>query len=108
MGSAGIEGKPDAGLNKVDKARAWLTLANQHCSNPLDALGIVLTELMEVETVGYASPTDLSEEREKIQKVLASYGLTYVKGGLIILAGALSGTVTLRGCKLNSIGYLGT
>ncbi len=88
MDLAGIPGQLSPGLNKVDKTRAWLNLANQHCPDPLGALGIALTELMEVDTVGYASPADLSEEREKIQRALAAYGLTYVKGGMIMLAGA--------------------
>lgn len=87
MGVAGIPGQLPPSLNKVDKTRAWLSLANQHCPDPLTALGIALTELMEVDTTGYGAPTDLSDEREKIQKSLASYGLSYAQGGRILLAG---------------------
>ena len=83
MELAGIEGQIPPGLNKVDKTRAWLRLANESCNDPLKALGIALTEFMEVDSIVYAFGFDLSEGREKINRALGSYGLSYVKGGLI-------------------------
>ena len=68
MELAGIEGQLTPGLNKVDKTRAWLRVANEKCSDPLKALGIVLMEFMEVDSVGYAFGFDLSEGREKINR----------------------------------------
>jgi hypothetical protein len=88
MELAGIEGQPPPGLNKVDKTRAWLRIANEKCADPLAALGTVLTEFMEVDSFGYGVQTDLSAEREKIRQALASHGLSYIKGGVIVLTGA--------------------
>ncbi len=88
MELAGIQGQLPPDLNKVDKTRAWLRLANENCSDPLAALGIALTEFMEVDSVGYGVEADLSEPRERVNRALASYGLTYLKGGLILGAGS--------------------
>jgi Abortive infection C-terminus len=96
MELAGIEGQLPPGLNKVDKTRAWLRLANENCSDPLKALGIVLAEFMEVDSTGYPLGFDLSEGREKINRALASCGLSYVKGGLIISAASATVGKTLQ------------
>lgn len=71
-------------------------MANESCPDPLKALGIVLTEFMEVDSVGYAFGSDLSEGREKINRALASYGLSYVKGGLILNSASATVGKTLQ------------
>jgi hypothetical protein len=43
---------------------------------------------MELDTVGYAVETDLSEAREKIVQGLASHGQSYFRGGIIMAVGA--------------------
>ena len=88
MERAGIEGEIPPGLNKVDKTRAWLKVANESCKDPLAALGTVLIELMEVDTSGYGVQTDLSEDRKKVQTALGAHSLSYFKGGLITASGA--------------------
>jgi hypothetical protein len=92
MEAAGVQGNLPLG-NKVDKTRSWLKQANQLNSDPLATLGKAITELMEVNSSGYASETNLDPEREKISKVLSEHGLTYMKGGFIVKSGA---SVTAR------------
>jgi hypothetical protein len=86
MEAANIECVTPAG-NKVDKTREWLRWANEHKDDPLATLGKVITELMEVNTSGYASDTDLDPERAKVNKVLGENGLSYMKGGYIVVSG---------------------
>lgn len=95
MGAANIECAPPGG-NKVDKTRTWLRFANDNSADPLATLGKVITELMEVNTSGYASETDLDPEREKVNKVLSENGLTYVKGGYIVTMGVTAVSKTLQ------------
>ena len=74
MERAGIEGEIPPGMNKVDKTRAWLKVANDKCKDPLAALGTVLVELMEVDTSGYGVYTDLSgRSRENSQRARGSW-----------------------------------
>jgi hypothetical protein len=98
MEAANIECTPPPSGNKVDKTRAWLRRANDNQADPLATLGKVITELMEVNTSGYASETDLDPERAKVSKVLGNHGLSYIKGGYI----APSGT-TVVGKSLQEI-----
>lgn len=97
MRFSGILGDPPHG-NKVDKTRAWLHLANTQNTDPLGVLGKVITEFMEVNSVGYAHETDLTAERDKLSMVLHEYGLEYLKGGHILKRGA-----GLAGRKLEEI-----
>lgn len=87
MELAGVEGQIPPGLNKVDKSRAWLRVANETCADPLAALGKVITELMEVDSVGYGMPADLTKERKRIHDALANYGFGYSTGGIITAIG---------------------
>jgi len=87
MEAANITCEPPGG-NKVDKSRSWLKMANEITEDPLATLGKVITELMEVNSSGYASDADLDVEREKLRKVLGEHGLSYIKGGRIINAAA--------------------
>lgn len=96
MDLAGIEGQIPPGLNKVDKTRAWLKVANTTCPDPLAALGTVITEFMEVDTVGYGSVTDLSEERKRVTDALAAHGLSYSPGGLILASGTTAASKTVE------------
>lgn len=96
MERAGIEGEIAPGMNKVDKTRAWLKVANDKCADPLAALGTVLAELMEVDTAGYGVQTDLSEDRQKIHNALGAHGLSYFRGGLITALGATAVSRTIE------------
>lgn len=82
MKAAGVEGENPGG-NKVDKVRGWLNQANRLNSEPLVVFGKVIEELMEVDGAGYASGTDLTPERNKINQILRANGLIYIKGGII-------------------------
>lgn len=92
MEQAGINGDAPQG-NKVEKIRAWLHRANtDSVQNPLEVLGKVLEELMEVDTGWFGTSTDISISRADIEVKLYDYGLEYVKGGHILQAsvGAVS------------------
>jgi hypothetical protein len=95
MEAAGIEGGPPSG-NKVDKTRSWLRLANESSPDPLATLGKAVTELMEVNSSGYASEADLNPERERVNKVLGEHGLSYMKGGHIVALGATAVSKSLQ------------
>jgi hypothetical protein len=95
MEAAGIECDSPPG-NKVDKTRAWFRFANESKPDPLATLGKVITELMEANTSGYASDTDLDPEREKVNKVLSEHGLSYMKGGYITTIGSTAVSRTLQ------------
>jgi hypothetical protein len=94
MSAAGIECAGPFG-NKVDKARTYLRAANEKNSDPLAALGKAVTELMEVNSSGYASEVSLEVERDKVNEILATYGLAYVKGGYIHSIGGTAMSRTL-------------
>ena len=87
MELAGIEGQPAPGLNKVDKTRAFLKIANETSQDPLGALGIVLTEFMEADSSLYVEGTEQAEDRSKIGQALAVHGLHYSQGGFIVASG---------------------
>lgn len=95
MEAANIPCNPPIG-NKVDKTRAWLRFANDNSADPLATLGKVIAELMEVNTSGYSSETDLEPEREKVNRVLSENGLTCVKGGYIVTIGTTAVIRTLQ------------
>lgn len=81
MEAAGIEmATPPAGNRQV-KTRRWLNHANGTMPDPLATLGKIITELMEV------GPSSESEDRERVNKILNDYSLSYVKGGFIVTAG---------------------
>lgn len=82
--------------NKLDKARKYLHSANRELPDPLRALGRAIAELMEVDTSGYASDTNLDPEREKIIQVLATNGLAYTKGGYVGAIGTTAVSRTLQ------------
>jgi hypothetical protein len=95
MEAAGVAGLPPCG-NKVNKSRAWLRQANQLNPDPLAALGKVITELMEVNSSGYASDTDLDPKRQRVIEVLGKHGLVYLLGGIIGQSGASVAARTLQ------------
>jgi Abortive infection C-terminus len=95
MTAAGVLGEPPVG-NKVDVTRLWLNQANKLNEDPLEKLGRVIAELMEVDSSGYASDTSLKPEREKVRTVLAANGLEYLKGGQIVKIGSTAVSNKLR------------
>jgi len=95
MEAANVQCDPPGG-NKVDKTRAWLRFANESSPDPLATLGKVITEFMEVNSSGYASETALDPEREKVNKILGEYGLSYLKGGYIRTIGETAVSKTLH------------
>jgi hypothetical protein len=87
MSAAGVGGDPPL-ENKFVKTKVWLNRANEDAnSDPLATLGKILIQLMEVDIVGYGAEADLTAERIKIQGILATYGLRYIKGGSIVTTG---------------------
>ena len=90
---AGFPTEVPAG-NKLNKCRAWLSEANKSLKNPLGNLAKLIEDLMDIipnegSFVGVVVNTD----KEKIEKQLAVYGLTYRTGGRIDSAGT---TITGR------------
>jgi hypothetical protein len=97
MEAAGIERESPPGGNRQVKTKAWLQHANQTVSDPLNTLGMVLAEVMEVRDSSSEWDTDVVEpQRERIRKALASYGLEYFKGGYIVTIGATTVSKTLQ------------
>lgn len=81
----GAPGDPPDG-NCVTKCTSWLKRANEDGSvDPSALLGGVLQNFMEVEPA--FTDQDLDLRRERVQKILAKYGLAYRMGGCIIEAG---------------------
>lgn len=85
------DGPPAAAANKIDKVMLWLEETNKNLSieNPLDVLGGVLQEFMEVAPVenSWYAPnqgSSAAQDREQIVDVLAKYHLVYQTGGKII------------------------
>jgi len=77
MEAAGIQASRPGG-NKVDKTRAWLRAANELTPEPLATFGKVITELMEVNSSGYAIQRNLifrdrlrrnSQDRKRYEQV---------------------------------------
>lgn len=94
MESAGIELTPSPLGNKQVKTRAWLRHANGTMSDPLDTLGRVITEPMEVTSTWETDPNE--RFKTEISKVLARYNLAYHDGGLIVTLGATAVGKTLQ------------
>jgi hypothetical protein len=89
---AGAPGEPPGG-NLVDKASMWLRRANDDSSvDAFSILGAVLEEFMDVEAV----TPDCIAKRERIQGVLARFGLSYQSGGRIVDAAAGAPSRTLE------------
>jgi Abortive infection C-terminus len=97
MDLAGIERNPRdlEGLNKVEKVRVCLRIANQIKMDPLVALGKVIAEMMEVNGSGYASDENLEPERIKVRSALAEHGWKYEKDGRIVQSSATTLTRTV-------------
>src|SRR5260221_5998940 len=96
MRDAGIKRDAPPDGSKPVKTRAWLQHANQTSSDPLDVLGKVLIEFMEVQVADRKWDTEAVEpDRERVRKALADYGMKYVKGGYIATLGATTVGKTL-------------
>jgi hypothetical protein len=97
MYGAGIKREVPPDGSKPVKTRAWLQHANQTCSEPLSVLGKVINELMEVQVANAKWDAEVVEpDREKVRKVLADYGMKYVKGGYIAIVGTTAVGKTLQ------------
>jgi hypothetical protein len=95
MEAAGIELSPSPPGNRQVKTRAWLKHANETMADPITTLGRVITELMEISNAyEWGTTTDL--EKEKVNKVLGEYGLSYLKGGHVVAIGATAVSRTLQ------------
>jgi hypothetical protein len=97
MESAGIERENPPPGNRQVKTRGWLQHANQTMPDPLAVLGKILIEVMEVPVPNPSWEFEVGEpRRERIRKSLSEYGLAYVKGGYITVAGATTVSKTLE------------
>jgi hypothetical protein len=100
VGAAGLEGEQPS-ANKLDKVRFWLTRANSdEDPEPLAILGKVINEMMEsnvdVQRLGQEFQVSLEADRDRIQKALGEYGLTYVKGGRVVRTGVRAVSETIE------------
>jgi predicted nucleotide-binding protein with TIR-like domain len=83
MESLDVPGLPPSG-NKVDKIKGWLRNINADSdprNNPLEKLGKVLEEYMEVDHGFEPNPYQV-EGRKKIQEKLKEYDLGYSRGSV--------------------------
>lgn len=89
MRNAGIECDEVPTGNKIDKVRAWLKVSNQSSSEPLAALGKVITEFMEVDGGSYDPERGeiVYPGRDRVKQILSEYGLSYRTGGYIVATG---------------------
>jgi len=96
IGAAGLEGdRPSA--NKIDKVREWLRRANTGgYDDPLAILGKLVTELMEVDFESVEAQAALEKDRARVRKILAEQGLTYVKGGRVVVSGVTEVSKTIE------------
>lgn len=91
----GAPGDIPIGKNKVDKCQLWLTACNTDTSvDSFKVLGGVLENFMEVDKVCY--PEQQITDRERVNKILAAYNLSYQTGGIILGASAGVSTKTLH------------
>lgn len=88
--SVGFPGNAPEG-NKLEKCRVWLRNGNQTLSDPLEAFGRLIAEMMDIEraSVPVASWREPAgdtppDPRDKIHAVLAKEGLSYQRGGHIL------------------------
>ena len=105
---AGAPGDPPQ-LSHASKWKTWLLRANDDPKkDPLSVLGKILEEFMEVEPAGDDTPIDVLgltmasphqqwvENKGRIEKALASYGLKYKTGGRVVPSMASTPTVSVR------------
>ena len=84
--------------SKATKVQAWLRQINKLSDEPLKVLGAILDDFMEkplpTNTFWQSSSDDhakkLEEQKDKVRETLAREGLTYIRGGNIVKAGATS------------------
>lgn len=93
---AGAPGDPPMG-SKLTKAMAWLRKVNRTQNiEPLRVLGKIIEAYMEMEvTPGSWNEQLVPERRAKLEKVLTSCGLQYLKGGTVVVAGLAAPSRTL-------------
>ena len=96
MEAAGIELESSPGGNRQVKTRSWLRHTNETMPDPLATLGRVIIELMEVDTSGSAWESTTRPLQERVSRVLAEYGLAYMKGGYITNIGSTAVSRTLQ------------
>jgi hypothetical protein len=95
MRSAGISMEVDPSKNRESKTRAWLAHANKSMDDPLTALGLVITELMETRP-GTEWETDEDPFVQKVDRILTAYKLSYKTGGQILSAGVTATTTSFQ------------
>ena len=100
---AGAAGDVPEG-NCVTKCQSWLGRLHLEVEDPLQVLGRVVEEFMEVDHPGWGRQT---EGRREIRDVLARYGMNYLQGGHISSLAAADSTRTvlehLRERNLDSV-----
>ena len=88
--SIGFPGNAPEG-NKIEKCRIWLRNGNQILTDPLEAFGRLIAEMMDAER--HSPPAAPWEDqpcdpppdpRDKIHAVLAKEGMSYQRGGHIL------------------------
>lgn len=88
-------GDPPVG-NKADKCVSWLRRTNEdESTDPMVVLGGVLEEFMEIEPSDF-NRDFLESRRDRINRSLAKYGLSYQQGGRILGATTATPTRTLE------------
>ena len=95
MEAAGIEMAIPPEGNRQVKTRAWLNHVNESMPDPLGTLAQVITELMEVRP-GHEWETAGDPNKEKVDRILGRYKLTYVTGGHIVTTGATTVSKTVQ------------
>jgi hypothetical protein len=95
MMTAGIELAQSPSGNREVKTRAWLRCANERLDDPLAALGIAITEMMEV-TPGFEWEEKPDPNIPKVHAILRKYHLAYLTGGQIVSIGTTVVSATLQ------------
>jgi abortive infection Abi-like protein len=85
MEESGIAMNPVPQGNRQVATRGWLVHLNKTSSDPIAVLGKVLVELMETDNSRVAEPYNelYDQGRERVNKVLGEYGLSYTRGGYL-------------------------
>lgn len=93
----GAPGDPPQG-NCETKCIDWLRRCNRDHPDPYQVLGGVLEEFMELPTADWSLSGDdpWRKERDRVEKVLARYGLSYRRGGRIIGGGDAASAKSLE------------
>jgi hypothetical protein len=95
MMAAGIELAQSPSGNREVKTRAWLRCADETLDDPLAALGIAITEMMEV-TPGFEWEEKPDPNVPKVHAILRKYHLAYLTGGQIVAIGTTIVSATLQ------------